>query len=204
MAESQEIENYSSRIYSVYTYAKENWSEKAINYFWPKIFSSKFTEHGKKYEQHALNAYKKQYSLCEVHTVGFVINKRYPWFGYSPDGIIFENGKPIKLLEIKCPYSGKENSAPKILEECNYLERRGDMWLLKRKHLYYGQVQFGMALLNVKKTDFVIYASATNTFSIIMVEFDEEFARSLILKSNEMYFKNMIHCYCLNKNEFEN
>lgn len=95
-----------SRIYSIFTYAKADWSKKAENYFWPKSFSNKFTEYGKKYEGHACKAYKKQYIRYEVHNVGIAISTRYPWFGYSPDGIIFENGKPIKLLEIKCPYSG--------------------------------------------------------------------------------------------------
>lgn len=93
-----------SRIYSVYTYHKEDWSEKAVNYFWPKSFHSKFTEYGKKYEEHALIAYGRQHQQYNIHKVGIAISKKYPWFGYSPDGIIFENGQPVALLEIKCPY----------------------------------------------------------------------------------------------------
>lgn len=83
------------------------------------------------------------------------------------------------------------------------MERKEDLWSLKRKHSYYGQVQFGMALLNLKSTDLIIYSSASDSFCNINVDFDEEFAKHLILRVNDIYFKSMIHFYCINKNKYE-
>jgi hypothetical protein len=43
-----------------------------------------------------------------VVSAGFVICKKFPWLGYSPDGIVVNSsGVPQKLLEIKCPVKGK-------------------------------------------------------------------------------------------------
>lgn len=36
-----------------------------------------------------------------------VLSKQNPWPAYSPDDVIFKDGKPWKLLEIKCPFDGK-------------------------------------------------------------------------------------------------
>lgn len=95
-----------SRCYSIYTFSKEDWSAKAKNYFWPKKFSSKYIEHGLKYESEALEKYKtaNNYDICQL---GLVICKKYPWLAYSPDGVLMTEGSPTKLIEIKCPYDGE-------------------------------------------------------------------------------------------------
>lgn len=43
---------------------------------------------------------------CDIHEVGLVVCQSDPWLAVSPDGVIFENGEPIKLLEIKFPFIG--------------------------------------------------------------------------------------------------
>lgn len=97
---------FMSRCYSIFTYSKSEWKEKAKKYFWPSDFYSVYVEHGKKYEKKALNCYKKN-NNCKIATPSLILTKKFSWLGYSPCGIIFENGKPSKLLEIKCPYSGQ-------------------------------------------------------------------------------------------------
>nr|CAI5821345.1 unnamed protein product [Callosobruchus analis] len=46
-----------SKCYSIYTFSKDNWEKNVSNCFWPKKFSSKYTEHGKKFEQEAREIY---------------------------------------------------------------------------------------------------------------------------------------------------
>lgn len=95
-----------SRCYSIYTYSKKDWIVKANKYFWPRKISNKYIEHGLKYEGEALEKYKQtnHYDVCNL---GLVICKRYPWLAYSPDGVVMSEGVPVRLVEIKCPYNGK-------------------------------------------------------------------------------------------------
>lgn len=93
-----------SRCYSLFTY-KGDLTTKARQYFFPKQFSNKYIEHGLKFEKEALEKYKNvnNYEVCEP---GLIICRQYPWFAYSPDGIVFQNSIPSRLVEIKCPYEG--------------------------------------------------------------------------------------------------
>jgi hypothetical protein len=77
--------------------------------FFPKKAYGDAIEHGKKYETEAFAAYAMSCSDI-VMSAGFVICKKFPWLGYSPDGIVVNSsGIPQKLLEIKCPVKGKLN-----------------------------------------------------------------------------------------------
>lgn len=38
---------------------------------------------------------------------GLITNKNNPWLRHSPDGLILEENKSVKLLGIKCPIIGK-------------------------------------------------------------------------------------------------
>ncbi|KAJ8913089.1 hypothetical protein NQ315_006590 [Exocentrus adspersus] len=100
-------------------------SENCPTRFAPKHFTNKFTEHGKKYEKEALRIYSKNHNNCVISTPGFIISETFPWLAFSPDGIIFNNGVPSKLLEIKCPFSGKTNAAETFLESCDYIDKTG-------------------------------------------------------------------------------
>lgn len=94
-----------SRCYSIFTYKQTDWKKKSINYFHPKGFTNKFVQHGITHEKEALALYQRNLGY-DVVVPGFIICKKYPWLGYSPDGIIFKEGKPLRLLEIKCPFAG--------------------------------------------------------------------------------------------------
>jgi hypothetical protein len=76
-------------------------------FFFQKKAYGDAIEHGKKYEAEAFAAYAMSCSDIVV-SAGFVICKKFPWLGYSPDGIVVNSsGVPQKLLEIKCPVKGK-------------------------------------------------------------------------------------------------
>ncbi|KAJ8976851.1 hypothetical protein NQ317_012975 [Molorchus minor] len=142
-----------STCYSLYTYGRGHtvdWESHAKKFFSPKGFKNKFTEHGLKYEKEAIKAFKER-NYSHIITPSLVIAKSLPWLAFSPDGVIFEGGVPTSLLEIKCPYIGKEQGPEVFIKYCDYLEIVNYKPQLKVHHQYYGQVQFGMALLNLKK-----------------------------------------------------
>lgn len=95
-----------SRCYEIFTYSGNDWTTKTTKYFWPKSFSNKFTRHGLKYENAARESFITK-TASSVFECGMVFSEKNKWLGYSPDGLIFENGAPIGLLEIKCLYAGK-------------------------------------------------------------------------------------------------
>lgn len=93
--------------------------------------------------------------------------------------------------------SGIEVDAINFVHTCSYLEVHADTGLtLKKKHQYYAQIQLGMAILNLKCCDFIIYSSKSKTFLNIVVPFDEEFSRNLIETISEKYFRYMLHIIC--------
>jgi hypothetical protein len=54
-----------------------------------------------------LEEYRK-FTEEDIRTLGLIICKKYPWMGYSPDGVVVDaDGIPTKLIEIKCPLKGK-------------------------------------------------------------------------------------------------
>lgn len=135
-----------STSYAIFTYSRNDWRKKSQGVFRPKFVLTKPMKFGKEQEPVALEAFKAANPIIEIKHVGLLISKMYPWLAYSPDGIIFENHQPTKLLEIKCPFDGKSRSHVDVLPKLPYLN--SDL-TLKKKHSYYGQIQFGMALLNL-------------------------------------------------------
>ncbi|XP_043466305.1 uncharacterized protein LOC122501102 isoform X2 [Leptopilina heterotoma] len=184
-----------SRCYNIYTYSKNDWENKSVKYFWPTEFKTKETNHGIKFEAEAREAYKKQCNL-HVEECGLIICQSEPWLAYSPDGVVFNDSKLYRLLEIKCPFELENTERKTLLKKCKYLKK--NEVTLKEKHQYYGQVQLGMTLLNLKQCDFVIYSSKSKTIEIITVDYDKEFTTKLLNTLKKNYFENMLHYICLN------
>lgn len=186
-----------SRCYSIFTYAKNknaNWEKKSINYFFPKPFKATDPiKHGIENEPLARDIYEK-FMEVKVVKCGLIVPPQDNWLGYSPDGIIFQNGKPEKLLEIKCPYSGKTDNVEQILKSLKYIQLPARK--LKEKHPYYVQIQIGMTVLNVNKTDFIIFASFDKSFTVISVDLNVPFVEKLLHTLKGTYFLRMIHYAC--------
>nr|CAI5817983.1 unnamed protein product [Callosobruchus analis] len=191
-----------SRCYSVYTFAKDKWSTMTRNFFWPKPFTSRYTDHGIKYEKEALIKYTRSNNY-KVIELGLVICKQLPWIAYSPDGVVMADGAPTRLVEIKCPYDGVDNDAINFIHTCAYLEiNSGTGITLKTNHKYYGQVQLGMAILNLPVCDLILYSVKSKGFLNICVPFDEVFVKKLLYTISEKYFINMIHFICENRAQY--
>ncbi|KAJ8909641.1 hypothetical protein NQ315_015333 [Exocentrus adspersus] len=133
-----------------------------------KVKHNKYTKHGIKYESDAREAFVKQTLFHVVEC------------GYSPDGIIFEGKRPVALLEIKCLYEGATHTISEVVSKTKYLEKCGSKYRLKEKHKYYGQIQLGMALLNVERCYFVLYASFDKSIEICEVDINYNFAKKML------------------------
>jgi hypothetical protein len=59
-------------------------------------------QRGMDMEPIARKAYE-DYTGHKVEEFGFLQSSKFDWFGVSPDGLISENGKYLKGIEIKCP-----------------------------------------------------------------------------------------------------
>lgn len=144
-----------STCYHLFTYTSNknpDWEKKCDSFFSPKNFRSEYTDYGKKTEGEARECFKKATSKDIIET-GLIICQQNPWLAYSPDGVIFKDGKPSELLEIKCPFQGKSKNIHTVVQSVigKCLIQDGENITLKKRHEYYGQVQLGMAVINVKK-----------------------------------------------------
>lgn len=153
-----------STCYRLFTYSynkQANWKVKTEELISQKDFKSQYAEYGKKTENEARTVFTNIYCNLSVVETGLIVSLLNPWIGYSPDGVIFKNGVPTAVLEIKCPFTGKTKNTNEtvmsIVGKSLYID--GNQIKLKKKHQYYGQVQLGMAVINVKHCMFVIYSS---------------------------------------------
>lgn len=191
-----------SRCYSIFTYCQkpksdEQWETKANNYFWPKQFSSKSTNHGIEFENIARDLYSQKTGQ-KVYKSGFITSSTEKWLGYSPDGLLVDaNNYPSKLIEIKCPFKGKTLNINELMSNLTYIKKTKDgMYYLKTKHAYYNQVQLGMVMLNINKCDFIVYSSFDHNYSSIEVPLDEDYTKILLEKLKSVYFSKMLHVIC--------
>jgi hypothetical protein len=91
-----------------------------------------------------------------VQMCGLFVSKECPIFGASPDGLIEQESG---LLEIKCPYSLRNESLFLLDSTKNYpfftIIGPGRLQL-KRTHSYFFQVQLAMYVTGCRYTDFFI------------------------------------------------
>lgn len=97
-------------------------------------------------------------------------------------------------------FVGKTKTVVEAIEKATYIVRDGEGYKLKKTHKYYGQIQMGMALLNLHKTAFVVYASHDNSILIVNVDIDFEFLMLMLVTIKHNYFDNMLHVLCENQN----
>ena len=142
--------------------------------------------------------YTKEYKLF-VQECGLVVCKSEPWMAYSPDGIVIKDNKVYRLLEIKCPDELENTSDTILATKCkHFLKLEQNMLNLRKKHQYYRQIQFGMALLNLKDCDFVVYSSVSNSINVINVSYDQQYVANLLTRVKNIYFQKTLHVICEN------
>ena len=111
------------------------------------------TEYGSLHEPLAQMEFVTKYGYA-VHEVGFYVHPDYAWLGASPDGV-FENSKGEEcLLEIKCPFSLRNEPLPQFKP------------LAEQPH-YYAQVQLEMACTGVNQLYFYQWNQYADSLEII-------------------------------------
>ena len=154
------------------------------NLLHPKPFTSRYTNHGLKYEPIALERYQKymlsNHRPVQVLKSGLVISLDSPYSGAPPDGKVIDPGcsERFGLSEVKCPETkylvtplDACSDSSFVLEQCNGKPK------LKRSHKYYAQVQGLMGVTGARWCDFVVYTS--KGMSIERIPFDVQFWNNL-------------------------
>jgi len=119
-----------------------------MEYYNLTSISSKAMEFGTEQEPYARKRYAKLTGY-DVHEWGFAQHKDIPTFGTSPDGLIIEDGKVTRTLEIKCPI-GKTY--------IKYASSVTDWQTLKKVNpQYYWQCVSHCSCLGTPVTDFVVF-----------------------------------------------
>ena len=173
----------------------EGFAETLMN---PKPVSSKYLEHGKKYEPVALMEYEKfmfsRRTPVKVLPSGLVVSKGSPILGGTPDARVIDFGcvDHFGLAEVKCPYT-KYHVTP--LDACSdakfCMEKTSDTECkLKENHPYYAQVQGQMAVTGARWCDFVVYTS--KGLYVQRIPFNPEFWEDLKQKLVSYYFNHFI------------
>jgi hypothetical protein len=101
-----------------------------------------------------------------IEVRGLVIHPTINWFGYSPDGEVFETDDK-GLLEIKCPQKKPYTEIP---------------WT------YYDQIQFGMFNFNLKWCDF--FAWTPGQSSLHRYAFNEDYWNHELYPKLEDFYMN--------------
>lgn len=134
---------------------------------WPEkhIFSTIQTNYGQKHESIARNDYANQQSRVHqqlsVTNTGLVVNKNYPYFGASSDGIVICICCGQNTLEIKCPFKPiriTENAVYVAKEKIPaIIENRNGELVMNEVHYFYYQVPMQLILSDVQYSDFYIW-----------------------------------------------
>lgn len=162
-------------------------------------FTSAATEYGKRNESVALTKYKDQMmSVHEnfvLHQSGLILNNNFPGFSASPDGISVCDCHGKIVLEIKCPFSGKNGSIESVLSlKVPYIRKitngnNKEMYVMVESHAYYYQVQMLIFMTESIAAHFVIWTP--NDLILIVVEPNYEFWTNNY-KTAEIFLRKII------------
>ena len=176
-----------SQAHQWFTYEGEAWKEKVERHCTSNFSGTAATRYGQACEPYAVAAYSKQYGF-EVKRCGLIVPPGAPWLGCSPDGVICDAaGVPVRLLEVKCPVSGKERGVQEMA--CYpppFLTASGENLLLRRRNPYYSQVQLTMAILDLDVCDLAVYSKLDDRVLVVHVPRDRAYGRSLVCKLHDV------------------
>ena len=118
---------------------------------------------------------------------GLVINPQYPHLGTTPDGFVTCTCCRDGLVEIKCPFSGKD-SHPDVLKskKNSFLNTHG----LTTSHKYYTQVQGQLLITEKDYCDFVVWTPCGITMQKIYqdLSFIEKLEKLTKITRNQLLY----------------
>ena len=129
------------------------------------------TEYGSLNEPIAQLAYTTKTGNL-VNECGFSVHPEHQWLGASPDGLIESDNGELMVLEIKCPFSKRNDLIPEFKS------------IYQQKH-YYAQLQLEMACTGTRKAHF--YQWNRHVDSVEMVFFDNSWFNDALPKLRAFY-----------------
>ena len=164
----------------------------------PKHFTSKYVEHGIKYEPVALHEYEKfmknRRTPVVVLNCGLIICKGNSILAATPDAKVIDVGcvDPFGLAEIKCPQTKFHVTPLDACSDPNFCLQRDsdDKCKLKRSHSYFKQVQGQMGIAGAQWCDFIVYTG--KGLHVERIAFDEAYWKELERKLVNYYLDNFL------------
>ncbi|XP_074101313.1 uncharacterized protein LOC141528918 [Cotesia typhae] len=160
----------------------------------PSKIDNASTRYGLKMETHAKDKYQ-ELANCIVKRVGVLVSKFQPWLCASLDGVVTDDGSILKIVEFKCPSSCEKKPIINIVDNSSnvkYLQLIDNKLQLKKTDIYYTQVQVQMYVSGMSVCDFFVYSPVEDGSFLIEVNRDEDFLKTMILKSEKFYFKHYL------------
>ena len=104
----------------------------------------------------------KKHDNFKLSDAGLFTDQTNPFLGASPDGMVECRCCGEGVVEIKCPYCHNQDLPHDDDDDNSFcmINKKG-VWSLKRKHMYYYQVQLQLHVCDVKYADFVVWTKST-------------------------------------------
>ena len=99
------------------------------------------------------------HSNCKMISCGLFVSKSHPYIGASPDTLVLCSCCQKACVEIKCPYSIRNQSVVGAWNETSFLEKRDGKIQLKQNHKYYTQIIGQLAMTDCKQCYFVVWTT---------------------------------------------
>jgi len=142
-------------------------------------FRSNATDHGKKYEHVAVEAYQTITDLKTDRT-GICVYSEIPYLAASPDGLVNTDG----IIEVKCPYSAKDDLIS--IDSVSYLkEDANGILYLNDSHPYYYQVQGTLLCTGRHWCDFIVWTF--RDIKVVRIQRDAAFIDRMICKLQHFF-----------------
>lgn len=153
---------------------------KAICYPDTTSFSTQATRYGKIFEKVARRdltfILQKGHNHATVTDVGLIIDPEHPELAASPDGILTCACCGVIPIEIKCPFTFKDDTDI-LTKLCNtkqpFIERDDNGFQLVKSHAYYAQIQMQIFLCDSLYGYFYVWSKSKKL--CIKVSRDESF-----------------------------
>ncbi|CAN7999705.1 unnamed protein product, partial [Ixodes pacificus] len=121
---------------------------------------------------------------------GLHISSKHPFLGATPDGLIDCSCCGPGVLEVKCPYTFRDNFIKEMPgQKYSCLFKQGDDMVLLEDHIYYYQIQTQMLVCNREYCDFVVWTSKdVQDFRIAR---DERLCKEIVASCGK-YFQSVL------------
>lgn len=164
-------------------------------------FTSPATEHGTTCEPIARELYVQEKTKChnglKVSESGLIVREDYPYLGASPDGIVECKCCGKGLLEIKCPYTLRNETVRDICKDKSYhLYLKDDQVCCKTTSSWYTQVHMQMFVSKLAWCDLVVYTLVPPFIAIIRIPYNEVWETENISTLHDFFVKFVVPKLC--------